>query len=73
MPEIVRNLAIAQFLWYLGILIWLGIIRLVFCEGVCDNIATFPISYANDVNQIRSSREGLFYCPYFSHMSIFAY
>ena len=40
MPEIVRNLAVARLLWRLGILIWLGRIRLVFCGEMCNNIAT---------------------------------
>lgn len=77
MPEIMRNLAIAGFLQRLGILIWLGKIRIVFCKGICNNIDIFPISYANNVDQIRLSKEGLFYCycifahKYFLHMSIF--
>ena len=40
MPEILRNLTIAEILWHLGILIWLGRFRLAFCKGICNNIAT---------------------------------
>ena len=40
MPKIVEILTVARFLWRLGIKIWLGRIRLVFCGGMCNNIAT---------------------------------
>lgn len=40
MPEIMRNLTVAEFLWCLGALVWLGKFRLVFFGEMCDNIAT---------------------------------
>lgn len=41
MPEILRNLTIAEILWHLGILIWLGRFRLAFCKGICNNMVVF--------------------------------
>ena len=37
MPEIVRNLTVAEFLQRLGIKIWLDKLGLVFRRGICNN------------------------------------
>ena len=70
MLEIMGNLAIAEFLWRLGILIWLSEFRLVFHSKICNNNQellckqTMKSNFQNilQVNQIWPSKEGLFCC-----------
>ena len=71
-PKFLRNLTVAESLWLIGVLVWLSGLDLIFPI----KYITIVMNFLNDVydvthSTIRPSKEGLFYCPQFSQMSIF--
>ena len=72
MPEFLRNLTVAEFLWRLGILIWLGAFRLDFNNEIYNNNREQPLTMKADCNQKIGSRKRAFSgASIFSQISLF--
>ena len=74
MLKFLRNLTVAGVLSHLGVLVWPSGLDLIFPI----KCITIVMNFLNDVydvthSMIRPSKEGLFYCPKFSQISIFVY